>query len=491
VVVSTIPRCLPSDHMRVFEVLLSVVTLLGVVASATTPRRPAVRPVTAAAITVVAVLHLVVEGRRWQMVPVYAVALSVVVAAGIDGVRSHRTAAPTGASRAAPSRAPRWLRVTGAAVGVVLVALGAGLAVVLPVPSLPPPDGPYGVGVTKWEVVDAARTEQYGPTPGGPRRLMATAWYPTDESGDPSPWVSDPGPFAEQVGPQVGVPGFVLGHLAYVTTPAISDARLAPATGIEARWPVVVYSHGWAGFASIQSDLAERLASEGFVVLALDHTYGAAVTTFPDGTVAPQDPAALPDQDDVGAAASDAAATQLEATFADDVAFLLDDLEGGNGPTVLPGDDLALDRVGLVGHSTGAGATVWLCLVDDRCAGLVGFDPWVEPVPPGLLVNGLAVPVVSVRSEDWQGNDNDAVLRRLHAASPGDRGMYVVPGATHRDFTLLPFLSPAAGALGLSGQVDARAMHADMEELTVAFFDEVLRDGTAALPILGTIVAEP
>ena len=215
------------------------------------------------------------------------------------------------------------------------------------------------------------------------------------------------------------------------------------------------------------------------------------MTTFPDGTVAPQDPAALPDEQDVGPAASDAAATMLEATFSDDVAFLLDHLAAGDGPDVLPRDALALDHVGLVGHSTGAGAMTWLCLVDDRCAGLLGFDPWVEPVPAELPADGLDVPMVSVRSEDWQGNDNDVVLRDFHDASSGDMGLFVVPGATHRDFTLLPFLSPAAEALGLSGSVDATAMHADMEELAVAFFDGVLRAGPPSLPAMDTLGAEP
>ncbi len=484
-------------HMRLFELLLSVVTALGVVGVALPRRRVAqlLAATTAAAVTAVVVLHLALEGPRWQLVPVYVVAVAVVAVVVVrrGGLRQARRE-----DRATPAT-PRWLRATGATVGILLVAVGAGLAIVLPIPSLPPPDGPNAVGVTRWELVDTNRVEQYGDMAGGPRSLMATAWYPTQESGEPSPWVSDPGPFAQEVGPQVGVPGFVLGHLRHVTTPAITDAALAPApppgpdgaSSPDGGWPVVVYSHGWAGFASIQSDLAERLASEGFVVVALDHTYGAAVTTFPDGTVAPQDPAALPEVDDVGQAARDAASSRLEATFADDVAFLLDHMADGDGPAVLPADALALQEVGLVGHSTGAGAMAWLCLVDDRCAGLMGFDPWIEPVPPELLAEGVDVPLASVRSQDWQGNGNDAVLRPFHDASSRDLGMFVVPGSTHRDFTLLPFLSPAAEALGLSGPVDARAMHAAMDDLAVAFFDTALRDGAVDLPTSEVIVPDP
>ena len=456
--------------MRPFEVVLVVLTLVGLLGRW---MAPVVQRLLAGALAVVAVVHVVVEGPRWQLVPAYVVAIVVVAAPAL---------------RLLPRRAPGWVPVVGRGIGALLLVIAVALGVVLPVPSLPRPDGPYDVGTTRWEVVDDTRTEVYGADPGGPRRLMATAWYPTDQPGPASPWVDAPGPFAQEVAGQVGVPPVALGHLRLVTTAATTDAPVAdpPADG----WPVVVYSHGWGGFASIQSDLTEQLASEGAVVLALDHTYGAAVTTFPDGTVAPQDPGALPDVEDVGQAAYDAATVELEATFAQDVAALLDRMAGGQGPAVLPGDGLALDRVALTGHSTGGGAMVRLCVVDPRCAGVMGLDPWVEPVPAELRAHGLDVPLVSVRSEQWQGDANDALLRDLHTASSPDLGMYVVPGAEHRDFTLLPFLSPLATTLGLSGDVDAAAMHEAIDELASAFVARALHGETGPLPALPVLVRD-
>lgn len=81
----------PSVHMlwrmRLFELLLSVGTVFAVVATAL-PRSRVARLIAAtvtAAVTAVALLHLVVEGPRWQMVPVYVVALAV-VAVGLWGM---------------------------------------------------------------------------------------------------------------------------------------------------------------------------------------------------------------------------------------------------------------------------------------------------------------------------------------------------------------------------------------------------------------------
>ena len=461
----------PSAPVRVLEVVLVGLTVVGLLGRGL-PRPRLAGPTLALATAAVAGLHVVVDGPRWQLVPAYLVAAIV----ALVGVRGYPSGRRTRGGRAVP------------VVGAVVLAVAVGLGVALPVPELPPPDGPHPVGTTRWELVDASRTEEYGDDPGGPRRLMATAWYPIDAPGPASPWVQDPGPFAEHVGAQVGLPAFVLGHLRHVRTPATTDAALATPAG--GSWPVVVYSHGWGGFAQIQSDLTEQLASEGVVVLALDHTYGAAVTTFPDGTVAPQDPDALPQVEDVGQAARDRASTQLEATFAADVAHLLDRLGAGDVPAPLTAASLELDAVALTGHSTGGGAMVRLCVTDPRCGGVLGLDPWVEPVPADLRRDGLDVPILSVRSEEWQGNANDALLADLHAASGDDLGLFVVPGSQHRDFTLLPFLSPMATTLGLSGEVDAAAMHTAIDELVSAFVDRVLRGADVPLPTAPVLVPD-
>ena len=44
----------------------------------------------------------------------------------------------------------------------------------------------------------------------------------------------------------------------------------------------VHFSHGWNGFAAQNSAQMVELASHGYVVAALQHTYGAMVTVFPD-----------------------------------------------------------------------------------------------------------------------------------------------------------------------------------------------------------------
>jgi dienelactone hydrolase len=433
--------------VRTLEIALAVTTTIALLLPLVSRSRgPALALSTAA--VVVGVAHAVVEGWRWQLVPLYALVSGLVL------------------WRLARARAPRAerRRLLPAIAGLMVVTVTSALAVALPVPPLPTHRGPLAVGTTSWELGPDGREDPYR---GGLRQLVAQAWYPTDEPGAPSPWITDAGALSAAVAPEVGLPGFALQHVGLVEVDATLDVPLSAG-----EWPVVVYSHGWSGFRTVHSNLAESLASNGIVVLALDHSSGASVSLFPDGRTIPLDPSANPDEAVVGAEARQERIELLEQTFAEDVAALLDQLSRGIGPArLLQGEGrLQLDQVGLTGHSTGGGAMIRLCITDDRCAGVLGLDPWVVPIPEELREEGVDAALLSIRSEDWQGNDNDGLLRALHEDSPGDEGLFVIPGTRHRDFTLQPFLTPLAAPLGLSGDADVRAVHRAVDEMALDFF---------------------
>lgn len=442
--------------MRTFEVVLLVLGLVALVVPPVVARRgPALAWL--AALGAVLGMHVVVEGARWQAVPAATVLLVLAV------VALRRTASPA---------EPRPTRVGWRTVGLLALGLSALLGWGLPVVDLPGGTGPWDVGRVTAEVVDDDRTESWGPSPGGPRRVVVTAWYPTDVDGD-APWLAEPAGFAREVGAAFGLPAFALGHLDLVRAPVVDDAPLAAGDG---SWSVVVLSHGWSGFAAAHADLGHDLASRGFVVLALDHTHAAQVTTFPDGEVVGHDPRILPDEGSVDAATYQAASEDLEEVYAADAAAVLDLVAAGDAPPPLAPDVLDLGSVGLLGHSTGGGAMVRLCLVDERCGAVAGLDPWVEPVPDELLRTGVDVPLLAIRSEAWRGNANDAVLSEL-AATSADARLSWAPGTRHRDVTLQPMLSPLSSRLGLAGTTDPVVLHDAVEARLGTFFDRALRDG--------------
>lgn len=432
--------------MRPLELALAIgLVLLVVVALRHTWRRHA--RLVGVVVLLVGAAQVLLEGQRWQLWPAYG-------AAGVAGLLAAAGPAKRPAS-------PRLLALVAGLGTLLAVVFGT----VLPVPALDLRPVDRAVGTQEWVLTDADRDG---------RRIVVQAWYPTDDTaGRADALTSNPGGFAVAAGGWLGLPPGLLEHLGLATSQAWVDATVAAPDG---GLPVVLLSHGWGGFRKAQVLLAEGLAADGHLVLSPDHTLGSLATEYPDGEVVAIDPTLLPD--DVPPPVYDAASQRLERLFADDLLLTLDALATATGGT--PGDVAAaadLDRLVLAGHSTGGGAAVWTCAETPACDGLVGYDPWVEPLPEEIRTNGLSVPLLSLRSGEWVGNDNDADLAVLHAASDDERRL-AVPGTDHRDVTVLPLLTPLAGRIGLAGSLAPMTTQQVTLDVTRAFLAEVLGTGS-------------
>ncbi len=401
-------------------------------------------------------VQLVASGWRWQLVPAAtgAVLLTVVLLARTLG-------------------RPALLAATAASAALAGAVTSLMLTWALPIDVLDAPSGPHAVGTTTLVLTDTARTEPFGPTPGGPREIVVQVWYPAAPSAPvrPGPLLPQATAFVALGAEELGLPRFALGHLGQIRSHATPEAE-----ALDVAAPVALLAHGWTGFRTVQSDLAEQLASEGWIVVAADHRFGALVTTFPDGRADLFDPAALPEFGTVPREDYSRSSRALVATFADDLALILHHLER-SPPAVLAGR-IDLDRVAMLGHSTGGGAAVQACAAELRCRAVVGFDPWVEPVDPTVLRSGIDRPLLSIRTEDWIARPNETVLDEFHAVHRAGRvpeGRVRIDGALHRDFTLIGALSPAARLLGFAGDTPHRATRAATSAWTTGFLDHHVR----------------
>jgi|FLYL01.1.fsa_nt_gi acetyl esterase/lipase len=403
------------------------------------------------------VLQLVVEGFRWQLIPLDSATLGLAVG---DVVADER-------------RLDLGHRIRRGVLGGVGVASLAVLPVLLPVPELPPPGGPYPVGTVSLLLVDD-RPDPFVQVEEGveppPRRIPVQVWYPAETvDGQPEPWAD-----VEFLGPalaeRIGVPSFFLGHLSGVPSHSYRDA--VPMSG---RFPVLLYVHGWGGFRTIALDQIETLASNGYVVVAADHVPAAAAARFPDGTVSELDPGLLPDPGEVGEDAYREAAERLVEGFADDLTTIVDHLaEGPSGPFGSTAAQVDLEALGVWGHSTGGGAAVWFCLVDRRCDAVAGLDPWIEPIPGRVLAEELRVPSLFIRSDDWSDTRNDRLLRGLAERSPSVSWWIGISGAAHSDLVATPLLTPHGNLLGLKGPVPSDKVVRLLHGYLVSFFDQQL-----------------
>ena len=159
-----------------------------------------------------------------------------------------------------------------------------------PLFEVPAPTGKLPIGTTRWVVTDPSRDESFAP--GRKREVEVIAWYPrAGEAGDAravgeaggnlAPYIRDSMEEVHAFGRLAKV-GDAWNRLVSVTTHAILDAAPAQAP---ARFPVIVFQHGYTGLPSSYTTLLEDLASHGWVVLNVIHPYEAAGARLADGTV--------------------------------------------------------------------------------------------------------------------------------------------------------------------------------------------------------------
>lgn len=311
---------------------------------------------------------------------------------------------------------------------------------------------------------------------------MIQVWYPANPGpqDSPAPWMNDAPVFARAIATYLDLPEFFLDHLALVNTPAYKDSQLEPSSS---GYPVIIFSHGWNGFAAQNTNQALELASRGYIVVGMQHTYGAIVTVFPDGQIARNNPAALPDN--VSESEYAIAAHTLADQWAKDMAFTLDFLEAESlNPTSPCFTTVDLTRVGVYGHSTGGGAAIQFCGTDSRCNSLLGMDPFMTPVSTQVLENGVRQPAFFMFSQGWadipDSKNNRLFYGFYEHLDPSTRVIYI-QGTSHYDFSDLPLLSPIAPQLGLKGPINGKLVNRIVNDYLISFFEATLQSKPSTL----------
>ena len=408
--------------------------------------------------------HLLVEGYRWQMIPLYVLTVFILL-----------TAIPKLFQPATGEFMRLSWTTAGLAGSLILLAVSTALPILLPVPNVPAPSGPYQVGTQSFVLIDNSRRELYSGQD-EPRKFMLQVWYPANPGSDTpvAPWMNDAPIFARGISKYLDLPEFFLNHLELVKTPAYQDAQIEPSSDV---YPVIIFSHGWNGFAAQNTGQALELASRGYVVIATQHTYGAVVTVFPDGEIAYNNPEALPDglPDDE----YDEAARILVNQWAGDISFSLDFLtEENTVPASLFFSTLDLNSVGVYGHSTGAGAAIQFCGVDARCKALLGMDPFMTPVSEQVLEVGVSQPAFFMFSQGWvddADSKNNRLFKQFYENVDPSTRVIGIQGTKHYDFSDLPMLSPITPQLGLKGPLNGKRATEIVNAYLTDFFDQKLK----------------
>jgi dienelactone hydrolase len=334
-------------------------------------------------------------------------------------------------------------------------------------PYLPEPTGPCPAGVTSLYLKDVSRPDPWAPGV-NTRELMVSLWYPAMPSGGRRARYMTPAESELQLTSR-GITGVPPDVLSTTRTNAVTDA--APA-GRQRALPLVVFSPGFTNSRSVLTALAEELASHGYVVAGIDHTYESFATAFPGGRVT----TCLARET---RRRGQGFWEKVTAGRAADVCFVLNELTGEH--PAWPGAGLIdPSRVAMAGHSAGGAAAIAAMLADSRIRAGIDMDGATHaPVPD----DGLSRPFLFLgKQSNYTPGSEGAVTtwERDWKLLTGWKRWLLVAGAIHASFTDLALLADQVGidtGAGLSG---ARSL--DITRAYVrAFFDQHLRSKPQAL----------
>ena len=332
---------------------------------------------------------------------------------------------------------------------------------------LPEPTGPFPVGATSLYMKDVSRRDPWAAEENA-RELMVSLWYPAVPSDGQRARYMTPAESELQLTSR-DITDVPPDALSTVRTSAVSDAT--PAGGQRSH-PLVVLSPGFTNSRSALTALAEDLASHGYVVAGIDHTYESYATAFPDGRVT----TCLARET---RRHGEGFWEKMVAGRAADVSFVLGELTGA--PTAWPGASL-IDplRVAMAGHSAGGAAAIAAMLADSRIRGGIDMDGSTYDQIPD---EGLSRPFLFLgkQSNYTPGSGGSATtwLREWRRLTGWKRWL-VVAGAIHASFTDLGLLADQAGIDTEATLPGARSL--DITRAYVrAFFDQHLRSTPQAL----------
>ena len=365
----------------------------------------------------------------------------------------------------------RWSvnRVSKIIIVVILgvVVILAGLKMYLfPRFSLPDINGTYQIGEVSLQLEDRNRFEVYTSEPADHRKVMVTIWYPMKETvGETRKY---PDEVASVISSVVGVPKFLFYHINAIPTHIYENGTAANLSGSS---PLILFSPGNNATRYQNIAVVERLVSEGYTVVGVDHPYTSYDVEFLDGTVAKRN-----------LHLSEHGAKLYEEEIkirTEDLRFVLHELSKNEGlvdESII--DNINFNLVGAFGHSYGGATIAELMALEDTVVAGLSYDGgfW------GTVVEkGFDKPFLYLSAEDTLAYQKDMnsekgmfvknVLENIQTAfshSQADVGFAVMEDYNHYSFTDLTLFSPlfSKGENPLETTI----------EITLNYFDYCLKD---------------
>ncbi|WP_299677447.1 hypothetical protein [uncultured Dokdonia sp.] len=462
--------------MRFLEIiLLLIVTILPFV------KRPLLkkihkRPLYIAIISLLG-FHFIIEGWRWQMIPGYI--LLCILLWRIYAVKGILPIKLT------------FIRVLGYVMLIMVLFPSWIIPHVLPVFSIPKPTGVYQVGTHSIHL-KTAMDEPITKDLSDKRELMVKVWYPSNTIAfakeDPYLDKTNRTSFIQKYGGGL-LPPASMDYLDQVKTHVYQEAPI-----VEDTFPVLLFSHGYGSNASGYYALLTEIASHGYIIINMNHTYESLGAMFPDGseklfdyefqTVDGADamqhitPIKQAFENEysyderhaiIRKASKEYNVSNMVKRWTKDMIYTLDQLDNWNKNGFLK-NRLDLSKIGVFGHSRGGGAAGQLTIKDNRIKAAVNIDgiQWGE-----MMDTIYHKPFLYIAS-DWPAAHHDINAHTYKHKSTDYFYESKLLTAAHPNFMDIPLMVPVK-SLAQTGTIDAREGIKITNELICSFFDKHLK----------------
>ncbi|WP_104400802.1 alpha/beta hydrolase family protein [Vibrio penaeicida] len=321
----------------------------------------------------------------------------------------------------------------------------------------PSPSGPYRVGTLDFDLTDY-REDTLNPVSGEMRKLHIKVYYPSntesaeyekyfDEGGHQVEYLSSVRPPNAPIHPKQH-------DLNEMLSWSVNNAEVAE---IDQGWPVLFYSHGSMLFEKDNVELLEELASQGFAVVAINHTFASGLAVFNNGTtVKGYIPEGANDiNTDKGFAYFNGVAVPQ---ITQDVLTTYQWLLWNQWRFQY---QLDTSKVGALGYSLGGSAAMNSCKAITECVAAANMD--------GIILGDVAESPMNKPLMLMQAANHN--LSEGYKANQSDTYLVSVADTNHNDFT-----DQSRWAVGFPSGIGANDIHDIVQTSMTGFFSHYLKD---------------
>ncbi|XP_053565581.1 platelet-activating factor acetylhydrolase isoform X2 [Bombina bombina] len=262
------------------------------------------------------------------------------------------------------------------------------------------------------------------------------------------------------------------------------------------KYPLIIFSHGLGAFRTLYSAICIELASQGFVVAAVEHRDQSASATYyfrekspphrcDDGSEALEEvwlynrilkpgEQEFPIRREQVQQRTDECLKALDILFEINAGKQVNNVLSSNFDWSLLKDSIDVQRVAAAGHSFGAASAIKVLGRDSRFRCGIALDAWMFPLRDEVF-SAIHQPVLFVNSEAFQWVDNILLMKRMDSTSV-ERKMITIMGTVHQNFPDFTFLTGyLIGKLfKLKGAIDSYVGMDIINNVTLAFLQRHL-----------------